>query len=202
MRVGLDFDNTIVEYDALFHRVALEGNAIDSSVPVSKVAVRDYLRRQGKEDFWTEMQGRVYGARMSEATAFAGIVDVLRRAIAAGHTLYIVSHKTKYPFLGPAYDLHAAAEAWITKNLHDSIGPLIPDGQIYFELTKELKLQRIAKLQCDVFVDDLPEILLSSDFPRTTQPVLFDPENRQSESHPSAFTVIRRWDELEKCLSR
>ena len=41
MRIGLDFDNTIVTYDSLFHKVATEQGLVPASLPVSKLAVRD-----------------------------------------------------------------------------------------------------------------------------------------------------------------
>ena len=57
MRIGIDFDNTIVCYDRLFHRVALEAR-LDSR----RLAVNPRLRcattcARGREDAWTEMQG-------------------------------------------------------------------------------------------------------------------------------------------------
>jgi len=102
MRIGLDFDNTIVNYDRIFHTVALEQGVIPTDLPANKTAVRDYLRSIDQEDRWTEMQGYVYGARMSEAEAYPGALDFIQRAQAAGHTLAIVSHKTKHNYLGPA----------------------------------------------------------------------------------------------------
>ena len=59
MHLGVDFDNTIVCYDALFHKVARERNLIPSDVPVNKSDVRNHLRRVGNEDAWTAMQGYV-----------------------------------------------------------------------------------------------------------------------------------------------
>ena len=47
MLVGVDFDNTIVSYDALFWNVALEKKLIPESVPPVKNAVRDHLRAAG-----------------------------------------------------------------------------------------------------------------------------------------------------------
>ena len=81
MRIGVDFDNTIVCYDGLFHRVALEQGLIPASLPANKGGVRDYLRQIGREDDWTAMQGTVYGARMLEASAFPGVLDFFRRAV-------------------------------------------------------------------------------------------------------------------------
>src|SRR5687768_9193602 len=109
MRIGIDFDNTIVSYDALFHKVAREQNLIPEDTPANKVAVRDHLRRIGQEDRWTELQGYVYGARMDEASAYPGAIEFMRACIRAQHVLAVISHKTRFPFLGPQYDLHAAA---------------------------------------------------------------------------------------------
>jgi hypothetical protein len=57
MILGVDFDNTIVRYDELFHRIAVERGFIPKSLPARKKEVRDFLRRQGHEQTWTELQG-------------------------------------------------------------------------------------------------------------------------------------------------
>ena len=46
--LGVDFDNTIVSYDCLFHRVAAERGLIPASLVATKGAVRDYLRRSSR----------------------------------------------------------------------------------------------------------------------------------------------------------
>ncbi|OQA34713.1 MAG: hypothetical protein BWY57_00275 [Betaproteobacteria bacterium ADurb.Bin341] len=202
MRIGIDFDNTIVSYDSLFFKVAIEQGAVPADTPVNKVAIRDYLRRIGKEDVWTEMQGYVYGARMEEAEAYPGFFDALRQLLAQGHTARIVSHKTKHPFIGPKYDLHAAARTWVAKYLQPSGSQLIENQNIYFELTKAEKISRIAALECDLFIDDLPEILLAEQFPPATQRLLFDPEACHSGSLPESIDIIRGWNELPAWIDR
>ena len=181
MRIGIDFDNTIVSYDALFHKVAREQDAVPAETPVDKVAVRDHLRRIGREEVWTEMQGYVYGARMAEAEAFDGVIDFIRDAVSSGHHVYIVSHKTRHPFIGPQYDLHRAAREWIENRLLYEGNALLPAGNIHFELTKQEKIARIGAIGCDVFVDDLPEILLFENFPSRTERLLFDPEGNHGQ---------------------
>ncbi|MBF0391191.1 MAG: haloacid dehalogenase-like hydrolase [Alphaproteobacteria bacterium] len=190
MRVGIDFDNTIVRYDGLFHKVAREVAGLPDDVPVSKVAVRDHLRRIGQEDVWTEMQGLVYGARMAEAEAYDGVLDTLAWAREAGLTLFVISHKTRHPFRGPAYDLHAAARGWVERVL----GPSIP---AFFEPTKDEKLARIAACGCDLFIDDLPEILRAPGFPAATRPILFDPEANHSDP---ALTTMADWPAIRRLL--
>ncbi len=188
MILGFDFDNTIIRYDALFHRVAREEGLIDASIPVNKNAVRDHLRSAGNEEAWTQMQGTVYGARMQEAQAFPGAIETLRALRDAGHTLYIISHKTRYPYLGERHDLHASARSWIEAHLHG----VLPSEHVLFHEKKEEKIARIGALGCAAFVDDLPEILLHAAFPAGVTRYLFAEE---ADAHP-AYTRLRDWAEV------
>lgn len=199
MHLGLDFDNTIVSYDALFHKVALEGGWITAEIPVSKVSVRDHLRESGREAIWTEMQGHVYGARMREATAYPGLINCLVWARGQGISVSIVSHKTKHPFIGEQYDLHEAARSWIDIYLTDSIGRLVLPEQVYFEATKDSKVKRIADIGCSVYVDDLPEILLHPAFPTNVKKILFDPDHHHQEQVQS-LKRLTHWNEVKSCL--
>ena len=199
MLLGLDFDNTIVSYDRLFHVVAVEQGLVPHDLAATKLAVRDHLRSLDQEDAWTEMQGYVYGKRMAEAEAFEGVREFLRTARQTGVHLAIVSHKTQHPFIGPRYDLHAAAQDWVDAELVDAEGPLIDADSVYFELTKEEKFARIKALDCDFFVDDLPEILCSPAFPARTRAVLFDPARVHASDR--AVMMVNSWGEMA-CLLR
>jgi hypothetical protein len=190
MRIGVDFDNTLVSYDEIFHRVALEQGAIPAATPRTKLAVRDFLRREGREAVWTEMQGTVYGARMDEVEAYPGAIEFLKWAAASGIEVCIISHKTRYPFLGARHDLHAAAQRWVQRQL----GPVAA----YFELTKDEKLARIRSWSCDWYIDDLPEILLAPGFPERTQRILFDPDGHHALA--DGLRRMRSWREVHDHL--
>ena len=194
MRIGVDFDNTIVSYDLLFYKVASEAGLIPPDIARTKLGVRDYLRKIGKEDLWTEMQGYVYGARMNEAIVFPGVPGFLSWARDQGVIVPIISHKAQYPFLGPKYDLHEAARRWVETYLVDEHGDLVARDQVLFELTKEEKLKRIIAVGCDYFIDDLPEILMAREFPSGTGRILFDPEGH----HPldGEITVMSSWRDI------
>ena len=142
MRIGIDFDNTIVSYDVLFHKVALEAGYIPAELTPSKVSVRDYLRRIGKENIWTEMQGHVYGVRMAEAQAFPGVLEFLCWAHSQAIEIAIISHKTRHPVIGPKHDLHKAAREWVENVLRDGDSYLVEPDKVFLEITKENKLRR------------------------------------------------------------
>jgi hypothetical protein len=178
MHLGVDFDNTIVCYDALFHKVAREKNLIPAEVPVNKSDVRNYLRRVENEAAWTEMQGYVYGARMREAAPYPGVLEFFQACHSADLPLSIISHKTRHPFLGEKYDLHAAATAWLEQQgFFDAAQIGLPRANIFFELTKLAKLERIGQCGCTHFIDDLPEFLSEPAFPVAVERILFDPND-------------------------
>jgi hypothetical protein len=199
MIIGIDFDNTIVSYKEVFHRIAKEKRIIPNALPINKTAVRDYLRSVGQEDKWTLMQGEVYGLHMNKAQPYTKVLEFMIKAKKLGHQLFIISHKTKYPFKGPLYDLHSSAKSWISSNLIFQKAPLFHSKQIFYELTKEKKVQRIQSLGCDFFIDDLPEILLMPDFPDRTHKILFDPDFIHC-TLDARYSVASSWIDIDKLV--
>jgi hypothetical protein len=201
MLVGLDFDNTIVCYDRLFHRLACERGLIPETIPAAKGAVRDYLRRIDRENDWTELQGIAYGPRIADAEPFAGAIEFLHTCQANGIRAAVISHKTRHPYRGEKYDLHEAAHTFLTRHgfyrtSDTGLSPL----SVWLELTKENKLERIASLGCDLFVDDLPEFLGEAAFPARPRKVLFDPTGSRPDL-PGALCV-QSWSQLEALVLR
>ncbi len=199
MLIGIDFDNTIVCYDGLFHKVARERDLIPAELPVNKSEVRNFLRRAGQEHIWTEMQGCVYGGRMAEAAPYPGVIEFFKACRHAGISVCIVSHKTRYPFLGEKYDLHKAAYDWLElQGFFDPARIGLPRENAFFELTKLEKLQRIGRCNCTHFIDDLPEILSESSFPAGVEKLLFDP----ADIYPNEkFTRFKDWSQIGKHFS-
>jgi hypothetical protein len=178
MRIGIDFDNTIACYDGVFHAAALERGLIPADLARDKNSVRDHLNGSGRKDDFTELQGYVYGARMDLVSPYPGFADFVGMARSGGHDLFIVSHKTRHPILGPQHDMHAAARGFLAaRSLIGQGSAQIDPAQVFFELTKDEKVARAADLRCDIFIDDLPEILAMPGFPDGMRKILFDPEN-------------------------
>lgn len=198
MLIGLDFDNTIVCYDRLFHDIARERGLIPGSLPVSKGEVRDYLRAHGDEDAWIELQGLGYGPLMRAAELFPGVMACLQSWLRAGLRVCVVSHKTRQPYSGDRADLRQAAHAWLSsRGIYGGSTGLDPSN-VFFEDTKLAKLRRIAELGCDWFVDDLPEFLAEPEFPAGVRRLLFDPQRRyQGEDR---FARAESWLEVEQLV--
>lgn len=196
MKIGVDFDNTIVCFDDLFYKAALEKKLIPADTPTSKEKVRDYLRSIDQEPAWTELQGYVYGVMIRQAPAFPGALDFFKACRDKSISISIVSHKTRTPFLGEPHDLHKAALDWLrARGFFGEAG--LPESQVYLELTKRAKLERIGALGCTHFIDDLPEFLEEAAFPKAAERILFDP-NKHHAGHKtlralSSWAEIRQW---------
>ncbi|MFC1815187.1 haloacid dehalogenase-like hydrolase [Thermodesulfobacteriota bacterium] len=197
IRIGVDFDNTIICYDEVFQAVALEQGLIHKDLPPGKDSVRNFLRSIGKEDQWTELQGLVYGSRIDVAKPFPGVIDFFLYCRQNIIPVNIISHKTKYPYRGPRYDLHQAAFRWL--ELHGFFGPEkigLSKKQVFFELSKDQKMDRIAQLKCTHFIDDLPEFLYEPSFPENVKRILFDPNGNHLDGHD--FEHITSWNKIQE----
>ena len=200
MLIGLDFDNTIVRYDQLFHRLAVERGLIPASLPVTKQAVRDALRSAGSEDEWTELQGVAYGPRITDAEPFAGVKRLPARP-AGKSGCASASSATRRGIRIAARNTTSIPQPTHSSNRTASTPRVTPGchrDRVYLELTLAAKLARIGVLGCTTFVDDLPEVLAERAFPSGVRKVLFDPANAYPD-HPT-LTRVTSWEQCGDLL--
>ena len=198
IKLGIDFDNTLITYDAIFKKAALEKELIPINFPESKNLIRNYLIDRNQEKLFTILQGEVYGSRIFEASQSEGMYESLRKAKNHGIELFIISHKTKTPYQGPKYNLHNAASNWLEKNLFfEKSGINIPRKNVYFEVTKENKIKRIENLGCSHFIDDLPEILDMVD-PKIKK-ILYNPKLNNLKKND--YINMTNWSDLIKLIN-
>jgi hypothetical protein len=200
LRLGIDFDNTLIAYDHVFRAQARARRLLPSGFRGSKQAVRDAVRLlPDGEITWQHLQGYVYGQGIGEAALFAGVDRFLRRCRQAGHTVFIVSHKTEYANYDPVrVNLRAAALGFMEAHGFFSSSKYgIPRENVFFESTRADKLARIAALGCTHFVDDLVEVLTDPGFPASVERVLFgSPEGAQT----AGLRVCASWREITATL--
>lgn len=158
--IGIDFDNTIVNYDESFYELALEKGLITKGINNTKYAVRNFLREKGKDEDFSLLQGEIYGPRILKAQPADSSIKVIREMIKLGLNVFIISHKTKVPYKGPKFDLHYSARDWLSfYSFLSPHGANLKEDQIFFKTSKQEKINKIHDLKCDFFIDDLPEIL-------------------------------------------
>jgi len=196
LHLGVDFDNTIVCYDEVFHRLAIAEGLIPSSVPCDKTSVRDFLRATGREDRWTAIQAVVYGERMPEARPFPGVLDFFAACVQRELRLSIISHRTRQPIVGEPCDLHAAAFRWLEQN---GFVDLVSREAIHFLETRAEKVARVREAGCTHFIDDLPEFLAEPLLPPALHRILFDPAGAVG-AKPD-LTVVASWTAMRRIFA-
>jgi hypothetical protein len=192
--IGLDFDNTLVDYTDVF-RAEAAGFGLDTQ-DLDKTQIRDRLRARGPEGeiAWQKVQARVYGPGLTAAPMMAGSAEFLRRCAEDGARLAVVSHKGRFAAQDPGgTDLREAARLWLRRHC-----PEIATDRVFFEDERAAKLRRIASLGLTHFVDDLPEVLGDPDFPREVARLWLMTEAGQER--PSGLLAAGPWPVLARSV--
>jgi Phosphotransferase enzyme family len=199
MRVGIDFDNTIVNYDDIFVTSAKTRGWVPVDFHGTKRELRDTVRLLPDGEIkWQMLQGEVYGARMAEAKPFPGVTEFFRAARERRLELFIVSHKTRHsPYDPHRTDLRQAALRWLeAQGFLDHAGFGLPHDRVFFEDTRDDKIARIKSVGCQVFVDDLEEVFVHPAFPADVDRVLF----ASAKGHDPGDQVVAcgSWEEISR----
>ena len=118
IKIGIDFDNTIVNYEDLFHQEAIRKKLFKKSQKKknSKNNLKNKLISNNREKEWTSIQGIVYGKKMMKAKPYTGSVKFINKySNKKNFKIFIVSHKTLYPIIGEKINLHKISKNWIKK---------------------------------------------------------------------------------------
>ena len=203
MRIGLDFDNTIVCYDEAIKILVEKLFELPSELQRTKLEVRDFLRAAGREQEWIAFQGELYGPGMKYAEPFEDAIATMLQLQGDGHELVIVSHRSCRPYAGHPHDLHLAARAWVADHLQRAglFGNVGDKNYVHFLETRDQKVSKVAELGCRVFIDDLPEVLTAPGFPPDTHPILFAPLREGALAKQDNNAVIYSWCKLPQLIS-
>ena len=197
IKVGLDFDNTLIDYDELFYSIALEKGLIPVQIDKTKIAVRKYLKDNGKENIFTLLQGEVYGLHIKRASQSSGMMQSLKILKENSIELIIISHKTLHPYSGPKYDLHKAAMSWLKKNeFFDQNCLNFRRENVFFEITIENKIKRIEDSGLTYYIDDLTKVLkmINSRINR----IHFNPNSE--DQRIDGIINMKNWQDLPEIL--
>jgi hypothetical protein len=203
MKVGIDFDNTIVTYDEVFRSAAARCGLIDGTINPQKRAIRDHIRRlPDGESAWQRLQGYVYGKGIVDARMFDGVDGFLRRCRAESCPVVIVSHKTEFGHHDPErVNLRQSALDWMTaRGFFGDGGYGLSRQSVYFEGTRAEKLARISALGCTHFIDDLEEVFADPLFPPDVARILFAARELCGLMPPVA--VCPTWRDVEERIFR
>ncbi len=197
LRIGLDFDNTIANYDQAFPEVAqiLGFKNKNLTATLNKRDLkRELLAQPDGDTAWQKVQGLVYGKHIDLATLYPGVYEFVLRALSGNHQVFIVSHKTKLGHFDESKTpLRTAATNWlVNRKLVGDENSQISLQNVFYAETRFEKIQKITELQLDVFIDDLDEVLGDESFPVVTRKILFG----VSPVPNSNITTMQSWREV------
>jgi hypothetical protein len=177
-RIGLDLDNTVIDYSPAYRTIAEKMGLPEGFV--DRESIRPLLRASEVDDIeWQRFQSLLYTDGLDFARPAAGLSDFLNLCASLNVCVFIVSHKTATtPMQFGARNLRTPALEWLLGQ--DIVPRFVQDADVFFCSTREEKVQKISALGCEVFVDDLIEVLEHPDLP-------IEIKRFHYQSDPSAF---------------
>jgi hypothetical protein len=199
VRLGIDVDNTLMDYSAAIQLAASEilglelprSHKKDDSVK----AIRDSLGN----DAWTELQGHLYAEYSLLAKPFQNAISSIREARALGFDVHLVSHKSRTPASSRQVDLIIWAKTMLESNgIVDALEGPGNGGwtNIHFCETFQAKVEKVFELKCGIFVDDLASVL--ENLSEEVQGLHIFCDSKHPQIHGSR--CVRDWQEVIKFL--
>lgn len=195
--IGVDFDNTIVSYNELIYSAARQRGLISSDVMKNKKEIRDVVRGLSDGEIeWQKLQAFAYGRGMKNAVLMEGVekfFDLCRRS---DIPTFIISHKTRFASMDTErVDLRETAMSWMNQNkFFDKNGLGLAVDNVYFESTRQGKIDCIRALGCTHFIDDLQETFLEESFPGHVEKILFSPQ--ETNINFKNIKIFQTWDQI------
>lgn len=199
--IGVDFDNTLIRYEKILYEEALKRGWVNRDVPKNKKAIRDSIRLLPEgEELWQELQAYVYGEAIDRAEFVDGVSDFFQHCRELKRKVYIVSHKTEFASKDKGkINLRLTALKWMRNHrFFDPDGLGLKERDVFFESTRESKIERIQKLECTHFVDDLEETFLEDSFPLHVKKILFAPLGAKAFGD---VRICRNWKAIIQILN-
>ena len=195
LRIGLDFDNTIANYDLAFSKVAELLDLKTTATNKSEVK-NDLLSREDGDLLWQKVQGLTYGRYIDLAEIHSGLLEFVFRARSLGHELFVVSHKTEFGHFDESLTpLRTAALQWLqTKRIVGEMSAQIKPDAVYFCHTQDEKILKINELKLDVFVDDLEEVLNNQMLSSAVRRILFSVNSEVKSKYECHYS----WREISQ----
>ncbi len=173
--LGIDLDNTLINYNQLFYNLAVESELIDLNTPANKTAVRNRVRKLYTDAEWQKLQWYAYGSYLHKASLFPFVRDALKWLTESNIKLYIISHKTEYADIDKEKTV-SLRESALNFLEEQGIFSFIPSENVIFCNSMTEKCAAIARVNCTDFIDDLPEFLGHDAFPNSVHKIMFCPQ--------------------------
>ncbi len=185
LRIGIDLDNTIIDYSNSFlfgaiNKKFLTKNIIDKIIKknnLNKISIKELIKTEIKksvngEKKWRKLQSEVYGKLIKHALINPAIYKFFTLCNHKNFTVYIVSHKTKYGHYSKKENLLRLSALKFLKN-KKIINNCIDSKNVFFTDTLNDKIKKISELKLNFFIDDLKKVFDHKNFPKYTKKIHF-----------------------------
>ena len=142
---------------------------------------------------WQKFQSILYTKGLDHAVVSPGLINFLRYCKLNKIEVYIVSHKTEStPKEFGNVDLRSPALKWL--KAQEIVPGLIYLKNVLFCESRDMKIDLINKINCDIFVDDLEEILSDNDLNTNIKKILFSRDLKKDSisSFESLIKVLQK----------
>jgi len=197
MRIGFDLDNTIFDYSEALEQLVKKDLRFPRTQISKKEHVKSYLIKHFNEDSWTEFQGKLYTSCFENVSVSPNTIQLLND-LSKHHEVHILSHKTKFPVLGPRIDMRIGSMQKLEElGLRVRFGSDSSTINVKFFDTSAEKIQVINSMNLDFFLDDLQSILEKITTAKTR--ALFTSAQTDYEL---PFLVFQNWLDVDSYLRR
>jgi hypothetical protein len=198
--VGIDLDNTIVNYGPVFKKIGQKffQRVTNNDSDFNKESIKSLLLRNNKLRLWNKIQGKVYGSYINDAILYSGVIRFLLFLKYLNIRVYIISHKTKYGHYDKnKINLREVALKWIENNLIINGETLIESRCVYFCDTQDEKIETIRLLKCNIFIDDLLEIVANKSLDSNITKILF---NQTDSLSNDGYINLKNWGDITNSI--
>ena len=200
MLIGLDFDNTIANYDSVFREICFQYDLLEDGWQGTKKELKQVILSLPKgEETWMRIQGKVYGEFMHKAELMPGIANFLHHCKIKEIPICVISHKTEYGhFDDKKISLRNEAMKWMgEKNLFNKSYFSLTKDKVFFSSTRKEKVKKISTIGCSHFIDDLVEVFEEPHFPQDTKRILLD---TSCQDNNKKLSVFNNWTDINNVL--
>jgi len=187
-KIGIDLDNTIINYENSFKRFLKEHNI--QVKKIDKFKIKKLIKKNKKFTNWTQAQEEIYGKYIIYAKKFK-FYDLFESfALKNKFKLYIISHKTRLSEYSKKYNLKKEANLWLKKNLKKK------KYKIFFLNSITEKLNKIKTINPDFYIDDLEKILINKRLPKRIKKILFSIKKK------SKIVNFDNWKKIKEFIKK
>ena len=91
IKIGIDLDNTIIDYDKVFYKIALKEGLIPKNIKSDRIKIRNFIKKKSLIK-WKILQSKIYSIYINEAEVKKGFLNFINSVYQKGFEFCIISN--------------------------------------------------------------------------------------------------------------